>query len=109
MQEDEITSKKPYIPVNFMLVRVKSRRDRLYEVDRDDIVLEAAEGGNRFPQREITKTVYLSPTHNKKNVHYIIVPNTENESHHKNPERPFFLRMFASEPCDLVQLPNTIE
>jgi len=109
MQEDEITSKKPYIPVNFMLVRVKSRRDRLYEVDRDDIVLEAAEGGNRYPQREITKTVYLSPTHNKKNVHYIIVPNTENESHHKNPERPFFLRMFASEPCDLVQLPNTIE
>jgi len=34
MQEDEVTSKKPYIPVNFMLVRVKSRRDRLYEVDR---------------------------------------------------------------------------
>lgn len=34
MQEDQITSKKPYIPVNFLLVRVKSKRDRLYEVDR---------------------------------------------------------------------------
>jgi hypothetical protein len=49
MQEDESTgNKRPYIPVNFMLVRVKSRRDRLYEVDQDDIVLQAAEGGQRF-------------------------------------------------------------
>lgn len=46
MQQDFNTGdNKPYIPVNFMLVRVKSRCDRLYEVDRDDIVLEAAEGG----------------------------------------------------------------
>jgi len=43
MQQDFNTGdKKPYIPVNFTLVRVKSRRDRLYEIDRDDIVLEAA-------------------------------------------------------------------
>jgi hypothetical protein len=39
-------------------------------------------------------------------VHYIIIPNTENEG--KNPERPFFLRIFTSEQCDLAQLPNTI-
>jgi hypothetical protein len=98
MQEDEITSKKPYIPVNFMLVRVKSRRDRLYEVNREDIVLEAAEGAQRFPQREITRTVFLSPTHEKKSVHYIIVPNMENDhGHNKNSTRPFYLRLFASE------------
>lgn len=39
MQEDEKISKRPYIPVNFMVVRVKSKRDRLWEVDKDDIVL----------------------------------------------------------------------
>lgn len=45
MQEDEKISTRKYIPVNFMVVRVKSKRDRLYEVDSDDKVLEAAEGG----------------------------------------------------------------
>jgi len=44
MQEDLALSGKPYIPVNFLVVRVKSKRDRLWEVDRDDIVLEAAKG-----------------------------------------------------------------
>ena len=108
MQEDEKISKRPYIPVNFMVVRVKSRRDRLWEVDRDDIVLQAAEGGQRFEQREITKTTWLSPIHDKKNVHYIIVPNTELENKNEQ-ERPFFLRIFASEQIEVVQLPNTIE
>jgi hypothetical protein len=44
MQEDEKISKRPYIPVNFLVVRVKSKRERLWEVDKDDIVLEAGEG-----------------------------------------------------------------
>ena len=44
MQEDVTLSKKPYIPVNFLVVRVKSKRDRLWEVDPDDIELEAAKG-----------------------------------------------------------------
>jgi len=44
MQEDEALSKKHYIPVNFLVVRVKSKRDRLWEVDRDDIEYEAAKG-----------------------------------------------------------------
>ena len=54
MQEDEKISKRPYIPVNFMVVRVKSKRDRLWEVNKDDIVLEASKGLQRFGQREIT-------------------------------------------------------
>jgi hypothetical protein len=45
MQEDEKISKRPYIPVNFLVIRVKSKRDRLWEVKESDIVLEAAEGG----------------------------------------------------------------
>jgi hypothetical protein len=39
MQEDVNISKRPYIPVNFTVVQVKSKRDRLWEVDKDDIVL----------------------------------------------------------------------
>jgi hypothetical protein len=101
MQEDEKISKRPYIPVNFIVVRVKSKRDRLWEVDKDDIVLSAAEGGQRFEQREITRTVWLNPQHDKKNVHYIIIPNTEVENK-KEEERPFFLRIFASEQIDVV-------
>ena len=108
MQEDEKISKRPYIPVNFMVVRVKSKRDRLWEVNKDDIVFQAAEGGQRFEQREISKTAWFSPVHEKKNVHYIIVPNTEVENR-KDEERPFFLRFFASEHIEIVQLPNTIE
>jgi len=56
MQEDEKISKKAYIPVNFLVVRVKSKKQRLWEVDKDDIVLEAAKGHQRFGQREICMT-----------------------------------------------------
>lgn len=48
MQEDEVISKRSYIPVNFLVVRVKSKRERLWEIDKDDVVLEAAEGLQRF-------------------------------------------------------------
>jgi hypothetical protein len=44
MQEDEKVSKRPYIPVNFLIVRVKSKRDRLWEVSKSEIVMEAAVG-----------------------------------------------------------------
>jgi len=44
MQEDEKVSKRPYIPVNFLVVRVKSKRDRIWEIKKEDIVMEAAVG-----------------------------------------------------------------
>lgn len=44
MQEDFNTSGKPYIAVNFMVVRVKSKKDRLWEVKTEDIVLNAGSG-----------------------------------------------------------------
>lgn len=43
MQEDEKISKRSYIPVNFLVVRVKSKRDRLWEINQNDIILEAAD------------------------------------------------------------------
>ena len=109
MQEDEKISKRPFIPVNFLVVRVKSKRDRLWEIKKEDIVLEAAAGSQRFAQREITKNCVLYPEHEKKPVHYMIIPNTDSSQNKKEEERPFFLRVFSSEPIDLVQLPNTIE
>lgn len=78
MQEDVNTPLgKPYIPVNFMVVRVKSKKDRLWEVRKEDIVLNAGVGANRLGQREITETLTLTNIHDKKNCHYIIVPNAE--------------------------------
>jgi len=44
MQQDMALSEKPYIPVNFLVVRVRSKRDRLWEVDKDDIEFEASKG-----------------------------------------------------------------
>ena len=108
MQEDEKISKKPYIPVNFLVVRVYSKRQRLWEVDKDDVVVEAAKGAQRFGQREVWVTWWLQPIYEKKPVHYIIVPNTEVDSK-KDEERPFVLRIFTSERVDLVELPKTIE
>ena len=37
------------------------------------------------------------------------MPNIENEPVRAADERPFFLRVFASEHVDLVELPRTIE
>jgi hypothetical protein len=53
--------------------------------------------------------VTLSPIFDKKNVHYVIVPNTEDSGNKKEEERPFFLRIFASEQIEVAQLPPTIE
>jgi calpain, invertebrate len=109
MQEDVKVSKRPYIPVNFLVVRVKSKRDRLWEIEKKDIVLEASGGLQRFGQREITKNCTLLPEYDKKPCHYMIIPNTEDCPDKKEQERPFFLRVFSSEPMELVQMPDTIE
>ena len=82
MQEDEKISKREigYIPVNFLIVRVKSKRDRLWEVNKSESVMEAATGSQRFGAREITKSVWLTPEHEKKPCHYMIIPNTESSA-----------------------------
>jgi hypothetical protein len=110
MQEDFKMSGRPLLPVNFLVVRVKSKWNRLWEVSREDVALEACPGGSSPNQRELTKTIWLNPTHDKKNVHYIIVPNTEIDGgRNKEEERPFHLRVFASEQLEFYQLPNTVE
>jgi len=92
-----------------LVVRVKSKRDRLWEINKDDIVLDALSGFDNKGSREITRNCTLTPEHDKKPCHYMIVPNTEVTANKKEEERPFYLRMFSSEPMQLVQLQNTIE
>lgn len=105
MQEDEKISKRDYIPINFLVVRIKTKKDRLWEINKDDIVLQAIDGQatNNKGQREITKNCILTPEHDKKPVHYMIIPNTET-TNKKEEERPFYLRIFSSDPIQLVQL-----
>jgi len=43
-------------------------------------VMEAATGSQRFGAREITKSVWLTPEHEKKPCHYMIIPNTESSA-----------------------------
>lgn len=97
MQEDEKISKREYIPINFLVVRIKSKRDRLWEINKDDILLEAVkhEEENKG-QRELTRNCVLTPEFEKKPVHYMIIPNTD-INNRKEEQRPFFLRMFSSE------------
>ena len=99
MQEDEKITKREYIPINFLVVRVKSKRDRLWEINKDDIVLDALGGvtGDKG-SREITRNCVLTPENEKKPVHYMIIPNTENSTNKREEERPFHLRIFSSEP-----------
>jgi calpain, invertebrate len=46
MQEDFKVTGRPIIPVNFLVVRVKQKWNRLWEISREDIVHEAAPGGS---------------------------------------------------------------
>ncbi len=108
MQEDERKTGKQYKAVNFLVARTKQKKDtRLWELNKQDVVLEAVPDGALVAKREITKVTSFSPIYEKSHVNYIIVPNTVGDL--KNAERPFFLRIFSSEPIELVQLPPTIE
>lgn len=45
MQEDEWISKKPYKAVNFLVARTKTKKDRLWELNKQDVVMEAVPDG----------------------------------------------------------------
>jgi hypothetical protein len=45
MQEDNRISSKPYASVNFLVARSKTKKDRLWELNKSDIVMEAVENG----------------------------------------------------------------
>ncbi len=72
------------------------------------MVIRAADDELRFAQREIMKMAILEPISEKRPAHYVIVPNIETETK-KDEEREFWLRVITSEPCDIVELPETME
>jgi len=108
MQADKKLTGKPYIPSNFLVLKNKDRKTRIWEKEEEDLVMEAADGLQRFAQREITKMGVLKPSEKNKPAHYIIIPNTNTENKREE-ERPFWLRVFASEDIDVVELPETVE
>lgn len=117
MQADEKLSKKPYLPVNFLILKTKDKKNRIWEKDKNDVVIEAATGLQRLAQREITKEIFLEPGEGRKYGHFVIIPNLEIEGRKleseaakgKKVNRPFWLRIFAQNPVDVVELSETIE
>ena len=70
--------------MNFVLFEQCSYLDRVWEVEPEAlkkrssrVVLEAATGHQRFPQREICASVELEAEKGRKPIHYILVPNIE--------------------------------
>mmetsp|Transcript_7872 Transcript_7872/g.15225 ORF Transcript_7872/g.15225 Transcript_7872/m.15225 type:complete len:1014 (-) Transcript_7872:50-3091(-) len=117
MQADEKLTKKPYFPVNFLILKTKDKKNRIWEKDRTDVILEAATGLQRLAQREITKEIFLEPAEGRKVGHFVIIPNLEIEGRKleaeaakgKKVNRPFWLRIFSQNPIDVVELSETLE
>ena len=100
MLEDEKLSKHHntnYIACNFIVIRNKSKNNRIWErPDPKDIIIEANQDGQLPPQREITQCVTLKRFEGKNYGYYVIVPNIMEPK--KDIKTTFFLRLFASEP-----------
>lgn len=109
MQEDQKLSGKSYVPVNLMIARTKDPYNRLWErPDDDDIVLETTKSIQRNSKREIGQIVVLKKPPEKKSAYFIIVPNNEMEPK-KGENKVFWLRLFSSEPIDVVPTAETQE
>ena len=116
MQSDQKLSGLPYLPCNFLLIRTNDKKNRIWEKDKDEIIVSAAEGLQRVGQREISKDILLELPEGKKEAHFIIIPNLEvegkkleSETLKKNKGRQFWLRIFAQNPIQLIELAETFE
>jgi calpain len=112
MLEDEKLSKQPYLQTNFMIITNRHGKNRVWERPAfEDIVAEGNPGGLIPAQREVTTFIVLKKFAGKKDGHYIIIPNLLeiNKEIKKEDKRLYFLRLFASEPIDVVELPETLE
>ena len=79
MQADQRLTGRAYLPCNFLVIKTNDKRNRIWEKDKDDIIDSAADGLQRFAQREITRDLILEPPEGKKEAHYVIIPNLEVE------------------------------
>lgn len=107
MQADCKIAKLPYAPCSFFLFKTKNKFDRLWEPIKEDLVDSPHEEGEEvLPDREVMKQMKLDLEEKKKEQSYIVVP------HIVDPtvgDRPFWLRIFSSDPIEVCMLPETIE
>jgi hypothetical protein len=116
MQADQKLSGLAYMPCNFLVIKTNDKKNRIWEKDKDDIIVSAAEGIQRIGQREISKDIILEVPEGKKEAHFIIVPNLEvegkkleTETSKKNKGRQFWLRVFSQNPIQVSELAETFE
>ena len=112
MLEDEKISKVPYIPCNFMVISTKSRTERIWErPDEADIIVQSNAKGLVEDKREITEVLTLKRQEGKNYGIYMIIPNIVDikEGVKKDDKRIFYMRLFASESIDIVEMPETLE
>jgi hypothetical protein len=107
MQADAKISKMAYAPCSFYVFKTKAKHDRLWEPIKEDVVdCPHEEGEDVLPQREVMKQLKIEMEEKKKEQNYIIVPHIVDKD---LDGRPFWLRIFSSDPIEVCLLPETIE
>lgn len=113
MLEDKKLSKQEYVQTNFMVVRNKNRNNRIWErPNSQDIIIEANPVGELGAQREITKSLTLKRFEGKNYGYYVVVPNQiiqGKDISKKDNKRVFYLRVFASDPIEILEMQETKE
>lgn len=112
MQEDEKLTKIAYVPCDFMVVKNKNRNNRIWERPLPSDILIEANKETANPPREITQQVNLKRFEGKNYGYYMVIPNmipVGEKDLKKDEKRVFFLRIFSSEPVEVVEMPETVE
>jgi len=80
----------------------------VWDYDNKNKLLEAASGHQRFPQREISQSIELASEVSRKPVSYVLVPNQEIQLEGDQARQSFIMRIYSSNPIELVQLPEVL-
>jgi len=111
MQEDQRSESgtNNYIKCNFIVVQSRQKKSRIWVKPEDkNICCVALKDPNAKPKREITQTLIVNCFEGKNFGNFIVIPNTEADNK-KDENRPFWLRIFASEYIDVEELPESME
>lgn len=106
MLEDQKLSKQNYVKCDFMVIHNKVKNNRIWErPENQDIVIQANPNENIEAQREITQYITLKRFEGKNFGYYMIIPNLIDKiDSKKDDKRTFFLRVFASNQVNFLQL-----
>jgi hypothetical protein len=85
----------------------QNKYDRLWEPLKEDLVdSPQLDSEDVLPKRETLKKLKLDLEEKKKEQSYIVVPHMLDPS---AGDRPFWIRLFASDPIDVALLPETLK